>query len=153
MVFNSKGLRFQLVETLSSKIKDNDMPIDLPLIKHRTPYLTIFLYTTVLAIFLGVNLARAAEIEEIVVTARAIEESVRDIPVAITAISEERMNLYGIESFEDLEALTPQLSIGRSSSGNGASIAIRGIGAATSSIGIEQSVAVIIDGVYFPRAV
>jgi outer membrane receptor protein involved in Fe transport len=95
------------VETLSSKIKDSDMPIDLPLIKHRTPYLTTFLYTTVLTIFLGVNLAKAAEIEEIVVTARAIEESVRDIPVAITAISEERMNLYGIESFEDLEALAP----------------------------------------------
>ena len=127
------------------------MSINFRLIKHRIPYLTSFFYTTVLTIFFGVSLTKAAEIEEIVVTARAIEESVRDIPVAITAIGEERMNLYGIESFEDLEALTPQLSIGRSSSGNGASISIRGIGAATSSIGIEQSVAVIIDGVYFPQ--
>jgi len=127
------------------------MLIGLRLVKHHTSYLCTFFYTTVLTISLAANLAKAAEIEEIVVTARAIEESVRDIPVAITAIGEERMNLYGIESFEDLEALTPQLSIGRSSSGNGASISIRGIGAATSSIGIEQSVAVIIDGVYFPQ--
>jgi len=36
------------------------------------------------------NLSRY--IEEIVVTARARDESVRDIPVAITAISEEEMD-------------------------------------------------------------
>lgn len=95
--------------------------------------------------------ALSAEIEEIIVTARGGEETVREIPVAITAISQERLDQFSMESFEDLEAMTPQLSIGRSSSGNGASIAIRGIGAATSSIGIEQSVAVIIDGVYFPQ--
>ena len=63
--------------------------------------------------------AQAAEIEEIVVTARAVEESIRDIPVAITAVNEERMNQFAIESLMDLEALTPQLSIGRSTSGSG----------------------------------
>ncbi len=93
----------------------------------------------------------AAEIEEIVVTARATEESVREIPVAITAISEERLNQFGLESLEDLEAMTPQLSIGRATSGNGASIALRGIGSSPTSIGIEQSVAVIIDGAYMPQ--
>jgi outer membrane receptor protein involved in Fe transport len=93
----------------------------------------------------------AAEIEEIVVTARATEESVREIPVAITAVGEERLNQFGLESFEDLEAITPQLSVGRATSGNGAVIAIRGIGSSPSSIGIEQSVAVIIDGAYMPQ--
>ena len=86
--------------------------------------------------------ATAAEIEEIVVTARATEESVRDIPVAITAVAEERLNQFGLESFEDLEALTPQVAIGRGTSGSGAVIAIRGIGSSSTSIGIEQSVAV-----------
>jgi iron complex outermembrane recepter protein len=95
--------------------------------------------------------AFTAEIEEIVVTARAIEESIRDIPVAITAVGEERMNQFGIESMMDLEAITPQLSIGRATSGSGTSIGIRGISSPASSIGIEQSVAVIIDGVYFPQ--
>jgi outer membrane receptor protein involved in Fe transport len=93
----------------------------------------------------------ANEIEEIVVTARAIEESVRDIPVALTAVSEERMDQFGIESMMDLEALTPQLDIGRATSGSGTSISIRGISSPSTSIGIEQSVAVIIDGVYFPQ--
>ena len=93
----------------------------------------------------------AAEIEEIIVTARATEESIRDIPVAITAVSEERMNQYAIESLMDLEALTPQLTIGRATSGSGTSISIRGIFSPSTSIGIEQSVALIIDGVYYPQ--
>ena len=94
---------------------------------------------------------QANEIEEIVVTARAVEESVRDIPVAITAVSEERLDQFALEGFMDLEAITPQLSIGRATSGSGASIAIRGIGSPSTSIGIEQSVAVVIDGVYYPQ--
>ena len=95
--------------------------------------------------------AQSAVIEEIVVQARAQEESVRDIPVALTAVSEERMDQFGIESMMDLEALTPQLSIRRATSGSGTSISIRGIASPSTSIGIEQSVAVIIDGVYFPQ--
>ncbi len=95
--------------------------------------------------------AMSAEIEEIIVTARAVEESVRDIPVAITAVSEERLNQFGLESLEDVEAMQPQLSIGRATSGSGAVIAIRGIGSSPSSIGIEQSVAVVIDGAYMPQ--
>ena len=93
----------------------------------------------------------AAPIEEVVVTARASAESVRDIPVAITAVTEERLDDFGLESLLDLQAMTPQLRIARGSSGSGASIAIRGIGSTFTSIGIEQSVAVIIDGVYYPQ--
>lgn len=84
-------------------------------------------------------------------TARATSEAVRDVPVAITAVSEERMNTFGVESLMDLEALTPQLDIGRATSGSGTSIGIRGVFSPSTSIGIEQSVAVIIDGVYFPQ--
>ena len=105
-----------------------------------------------LALFLGLPTAFAAEVEEIIVTARATEESVRDIPVAITAVNEDRMDRFGLEGFMDLEAITPQLSIGRGGSGNGAAIGIRGIASATSSIGIESSVGIIIDGVYMPQA-
>jgi iron complex outermembrane recepter protein len=94
---------------------------------------------------------QAAELEEIVVTARSVEESVRDIPVAITAVGEERLTTFGLNSMTDLEAITPQLSIFRAGNGNGASIQIRGVGSPTTSIGIEQSVAVVIDGVYYPQ--
>ncbi len=97
------------------------------------------------------GLAQANTIEEIIVTARATEETVREIPVAITAVGAERLDQFGLEGFMDLEAITPQLSITRATSGSGASIGIRGIASAPSSIGIEQSVAVVIDGVYYPQ--
>ena len=64
----------------------------------------------VVALFIGISTslsATAAEIEEIVVTARSVEESVRDIPVAITAIGGERLEQFGLNSMTDLEALTP----------------------------------------------
>ena len=111
-------------------------------------YLTAAVGLTVFAASPGIL---ANEIEEIVVQARAEEKSVRDIPVALTAVGEERMNQFGIESMTDLEAITPQLSIRRAGNGNGATLAIRGIGSPTTSIGIEQSVAIMIDGVYYPQ--
>ena len=103
-----------------------------------------------LVLFLAAS-GQAAEIEEMTVTARAVEESIREIPVAITAVSEERLNQFGLESMTDLEAMTPQLSVFRAGNGSAASVQIRGIGSTTTSIGIEQSVAVMIDGVYFPQ--
>lgn len=50
-----------------------------------------------------------------------------------------------------LAGTTPQLGIGRAISGSGASIAIRGIGSTPGSIGIEQSMTVIIGGVYYTQ--
>jgi iron complex outermembrane receptor protein len=63
--------------------------------------------------------ALAAEIEEIVVTARGVEQSVRDIPVAISVVSEERMANLNLKSLEDIAEVTPQLNIVRASSGSG----------------------------------
>ena len=41
----------------------------------------------------------AEDVEEIVVTARAKDESIRDIPVAITAYTEEEMENLNINTF------------------------------------------------------
>ena len=91
----------------------------------------------------------SSTIEEIVVTARGKEESVRDIPVAITVLSQERLENLSITTFEDISATTPGLDIIRSVSGSGAVINIRGIASNGNSIGIAQSVATIMDGVYY----
>ena len=93
----------------------------------------------------------AAEIEEIVVTARGVEESVRDIPVAVNVVGEGRIENYNLDSLEDVAEVTPTLNIRRASSGSGASISIRGIGSSSSTISIEQSVSTVIDGVYYPQ--
>jgi outer membrane receptor protein involved in Fe transport len=93
-----------------------------------------------------------AQMDTVTVQARAVEQEVRDIPVAITAISEESMDNYGIRNLKDIAAISPSVEINRISSGSGAEISIRGIASSPGSIGIEASVAVIIDGVYYPQS-
>jgi iron complex outermembrane receptor protein len=88
-------------------------------------------------------------LEEVIVTARGVEETVRDIPAAITVVSEERMNNLSITTFEDIASTTPGLDIIRSVSGSGAVISMRGIASNGNSIGIAQSVSTIMDGVYY----
>jgi iron complex outermembrane recepter protein len=104
----------------------------------------------------GVALAQAAEdssdeggIADIVVTARKRAESVQDIPVAVTAYSEEAIRKADLTSLDKLAAATPNFLVGRASNGSGAQLTLRGIGTSSTSIGIEQSVAVIVDGVYY----
>lgn len=94
----------------------------------------------VAALAIGITgFAAAAEIEEILVTARAVDESVRDVPVAISAFNEEQLQRFAIRDLEDLAASSASLEIGRIASGNGAQIAIRGISSSPGSLGIEQS--------------
>ncbi len=88
-------------------------------------------------------------LSEIVVTARKRAESVQDVPVAVTAISEEAIATRDITSVEKIAAIAPQFNVGRASNGSGAQLTLRGIGSSSTSIGIEQSVAVVVDGAYY----
>ena len=88
-------------------------------------------------------------LEDIVVTARKRTESAQNIPVSVTAISQERIERYDLTSLEKVAASTPQFSIGRASNGSGAQITLRGIGSQATSIGLESSTAIIVDGVYY----
>lgn len=96
------------------------------------------------------DLPRAhAQVAEVVVTARKREENVQNIPVAVTALSGDQVQQYNLTAVQDVAEQTPQLIIARGSSGSGADISVRGIGASSENIGIEQSVAVNVDGVYY----
>jgi iron complex outermembrane receptor protein len=88
-------------------------------------------------------------IADVVVTARKRSESSQNVPVAITAFSGKQLDNQNITSLEKLSQFTPQLTIARSATGSGAQITLRGVGSNPGSLGIEQSVAVIVDGVYY----
>ncbi len=88
-------------------------------------------------------------LEDIVVTARKRQESVQSVPVAVTAISGDLVLKRDITSIEKIAAATPNLNVGRASNGSGAQLTLRGIGSSSTSIGIEQSVAVVVDGAYY----
>lgn len=88
-------------------------------------------------------------LQDIVVTARKRSETSQDVPVAVTAISAEQIQRYDLTSMEKVAASIPQLTVGRNTTGSGAQITLRGIGTSPSSIGIEQSVATVVDGAYY----
>ncbi|WP_170234986.1 TonB-dependent receptor [Croceicoccus sediminis] len=89
---------------------------------------------------------------EIIVTARKKSERLLDVPVAITALDGEALAEKGISDLSAVGTLLPQVrfeTVG--GGGNGATFAIRGIGSASGDKGIEQTVAVNIDGVQSSR--
>ncbi len=102
-----------------------------------------------LAVFAADLPAAHAQVAEVVVTARKRDENVQNIPVAVTAVSGAQIAAFNLGNVEDVASKTPQLIVARGSSGSGADITLRGIGAAVENIGIEQSVAVSVDGVYY----
>jgi outer membrane receptor protein involved in Fe transport len=97
----------------------------------------------------GEQVQQQGGIGDIVVTARRREESLQSVPVAVTALTAEQLERYDMTSLEKIATQTPQFTIGRASNGSGAQLTLRGIGSSSTSIGIEQSVAVVVDGVYY----
>lgn len=89
-------------------------------------------------------------IEEVVVTAQKRSEDIQDVPISISAFSGDFMKESGVNTMQELGAYTPNLSLTQSSQVANNRIIIRGVGSVGNSA-IEPSVAVFIDGVYYPR--
>ena len=85
-----------------------------------------------------------SEIEELVVTAEKREQSLQDVPVAISAFTDERRELVGINSVQDLTNFTPGLAY----STNNDRISLRGIGRFTNNRSSEGGVAMYNDGFF-----
>lgn len=96
---------------------------------------------------------RASATDEIVVTARKREESLQDVPISITALSQEALANQSVNELIDLQRQIPgiQISVG-SASPLAAVVTIRGQGQADTLLTTDSSVGVYIDGVYNPRS-
>lgn len=86
----------------------------------------------VLAAFIAPEIANAqqAELDEIIVTAQRREQSISDVPIAITAFDADTLSKAGIGEAADYLALTPNVSFGEAGEAGSRSIqiSIRGIG-------------------------
>jgi iron complex outermembrane recepter protein len=89
-----------------------------------------------------------AEVGEIVVTAQRREERLIDVPIAITAASQEQLVASGVVSTRDLTTLAPGLNA--ATQGLAFQPSIRGIGTTSTVLGDETNVAIYIDNVYIP---
>jgi len=90
-------------------------------------------------------------IETIVVTAQKREQSLQDVPIVVTAVSEQLLQDTGVRDIKDLTLLTPGLIVTSTSNETVTTARIRGIGTVGDNPGLESSVGVVIDGVYRPR--
>jgi len=94
---------------------------------------------------------RERTIENIIVTAQKREQSLQDVPIVVTAISEQLLKDTGVKDIKDLTLLTPGLLVTSTSNESVTTARIRGIGTVGDNPGLESSVGVVIDGVYRPR--
>jgi iron complex outermembrane recepter protein len=98
------------------------------------------------------GMAQAA-LSEIIVTARKTEESLQDVPIAISAFSAERILEQGLRDMADISAFTPGFSFERQNrfgaQGGTSRPVIRGM----SQILGESNVSVFIDGLQFSDSI
>jgi iron complex outermembrane receptor protein len=94
--------------------------------------------------------AATAQVEEIIVTATKRAESIQDVPISISAYTGDFLENSDIRTLQDLSLYAPNFTMAYSSQATNARIFIRGIGSVGNS-GIETSVGVFVDGVYYPR--
>jgi len=94
-----------------------------------------------------------AGIEEIIVTATKREQSIQDVPIAVSAFAAEDLQARGISELEDLQQISPSISVYSSnSSSNGGTLRIRGMGTTGNNPGLESAVGSFVDGVYRSRS-
>ena len=97
--------------------------------------------------------ATGQEVEEILVTATRREESIQDIPVAVSAFAGEDLESRGVQDLYGLQEVSPSISVYSSNStSNGGTLRIRGVGTTGNNPGLEAAVGTFVDGVYRSRA-
>lgn len=90
-------------------------------------------------------------IPDIVVTATRREESLKDVPLSIQAVSPEAISRRAIQDTQDLAALVPTVNFASGNSANAQGLALRGVSSVAIQNGIQPSVAIVIDGVPIAR--
>ncbi|WND03598.1 TonB-dependent receptor [Temperatibacter marinus] len=93
---------------------------------------------------------RGHALEEIIVTAQHRSANVQDVPVTVSVLSEDLILKRDIFDAHGIAMNTPGLAYGEFSPGQ-ASFSMRGVGSSDDGAGLDNSVALFLDGVYIGR--
>jgi len=96
-----------------------------------------------------------ARFDEITVTATKREQSIYEVPIAVSAFEGDKLAAQGITSINDIGKFVPNMNVTSFSAGHVSSINpfIRGIGMQDHLITTDPGVSVYVDGVYLGRQV
>src|SRR5690606_22182231 len=96
--------------------------------------------------------ASATTLDAVTVTARKREETLQDVPVAVTAFTAETIDKLNIKDIGDLDAQVPNLTIYAARGSTSTVTAyIRGVGQADPLWGVDPGVGIYLDDVYIAR--
>jgi len=96
--------------------------------------------------------AQSAQEGVIIVTAQGRAQRLQDVPLAVSAVSQEQLQNSGATDIRSLNQLAPSLLVSSTGTEANGSARIRGIGTVGDNPGLESSVAVFVDGVYRSRS-
>lgn len=91
--------------------------------------------------------AKTTEVGEIVVTAQKRAENIQSVPLSVTAVTGDSLREQHIEQLQELRFIDTSVQYRTSTGSSSSAFAIRGVGTASFSSGIEQSVSTVLDGV------
>ena len=107
---------------------------------------------TALAQSAAAESAKGPTLEEVVVTARKREESLQDVPLPVTALTEADIDNRQLSSLDDVAKFTPGLVFSRTFGRATERPVVRGLASilAGTNASVETGVAYFVDGVYYP---
>ncbi len=100
----------------------------------------------------GSDTSTARTLDTVTVTARKREETLQEVPVAVTAFTAETLDKLNVEDLSDLDAQVPNLTI-YAARGSSSTITayIRGVGQSDPLWGVDPGVGLYLDDVYIAR--
>lgn len=117
---------------------------------------TKLLCVTSAAIF-SANVYADFALEEVVITAQKRSENLQDVPIAVTAFTNDSMKIKGMTNISNIGDFAPNVEIDTTSSFSGSTQVltayIRGIGQNDFAFNLDPGVGVYVDGVYYARTI
>src|SRR5436189_3472926 len=96
--------------------------------------------------------SKPATLDTVTVTARKREETLQEVPVAVTAFTAEALDKLGVDDLSDLDTQVPNLTIYAARGSNSTITAyIRGVGQSDPLWGVDPGVGLYLDDVYIAR--
>ena len=94
------------------------------------------------------ELATAGYVEEVIVTAQKRAQRLQDVPISMSVLDEEALELRGFSRMDDIAFVVPNLAITNPADARTTQFTMRGITGQTFFPGTESAVGVFLDGVY-----
>jgi iron complex outermembrane receptor protein len=92
------------------------------------------------------------QIEEVVVTAARREQSFQDVPMAVSALTAQRLSDAGVNEFDKIASQVPSLEVEPNTNPFTTSLRIRGMGNLANIPNFEPAVGLFVDGAYRSRS-